>query len=104
MVNANQEKRLVYFHLNNGNTVVRTMEEKEIIHANTTGRNEGKQERINEFVLLFNEKYSEPQRIEKVPLTRKEERFFCLHGERKICPLNPDDEEEYQNLLRMEEE
>lgn len=96
MVNANQEKRLVYFHLSNGKTVTRTMEEKEIIKAKSL---HDEQQRIEEFVRLFNEKYFERQKIEYVKLSPSDERFSFLHHARTINPLTPDEEDEYQNLL-----
>ena len=38
LVNVNQDLCKVYFHLNNGKTVVRTMEASEIIAANRLRR------------------------------------------------------------------
>ena len=95
-VNTNQEKRLVYFHLANGKTVVRTMESKEIIKAKSS---HDEQQRIEEFVRLFNEKYSEPQKTEYVKLSTSDERFFFLRHMRTINTLNADEEDEYKNLL-----
>ena len=75
------------------------MEARDIIHANRIGNLEGKDAKVAEFVRLFNEKYAEPQVIMHVELSPSEQRFFQLHNERKICPLPPEDEEEYQRLL-----
>ena len=63
IVNSNQENGKVIFHLVNGKTVVRTMCASEIIMANTIGNRDGADARIAEYVRLFNERYSEPQKI-----------------------------------------
>jgi hypothetical protein len=99
LINAYQESGRVFFHLHNGKTVTRCMEARDIIHANRIGNLEGKDAKVAEFVRLFNEKYAEPQVIKHVELSPSEQRFFQLHNERKICPLPPEDEEEYQRLL-----
>ena len=69
IVNAIQDQEKVYFHMNNGKTIVRKMDAREIIKANTIGNREGKDARIAEYVRLFNEKYSEPQTITYVELS-----------------------------------
>lgn len=102
-VNANQLKEKVYFHLVNGKTLVRTMHACEIIKANRIGNLNGDDFRIEEYIRLFNEKYSEPQTIRYVELSESEKRFFELHNMRKICCLPPDEEEEYQELLNTDE-
>ena len=99
LVNVKQDQCKVYFHLDNGKTVVRTMEAGEIIAANRLRRTEGEDARIAEYARLFNEKYSEPQEIRNVELTDSDRRFFELHHMRSIGILTPDEEDEYQRLL-----
>lgn len=99
LVNVKQEQCKVYFHLNNGKTVVRTMEAGEIISANKLRRTEGEDARIAEYARLFNEKYSEPQEIRHVELTKSERRFFELHQMHSLGILTPDEEDEYYELL-----
>ena len=102
IVNSNQETGKVFFHLVNGNTVVRTMCASEIIKANTIGNREGEDARIAEYVRLFNEKYSEPQKITYVDPSESENRYFELHNMSRIFPLTPDDEEELEELENEE--
>ena len=99
LVNVKQDQCKVYFHLNNGKTVVRTMEAAEIIAANKLRRTEGEDARIAEYARLFNEKYSEPQEIRHVELTNSERRFFELHNMNSLGILTPDEEDEYYELL-----
>ena len=99
IVNAKQENGKVYFHLTNGKTVVRTMCAQEIATANRIRNTHGEEARIAEFVRLFNEKYSEPLNLTNVQLDEEDCRFFELHNIRKIYPLTPEEEEEYQILL-----
>lgn len=99
IVNANQEKGKVFFHLKNGKTIVRTMSQKEIATANYIRNTHGEEARISEFVRLFNERYSEPQNITNVELDEEERRFFELHNIRKIHPLTQEEEDEYNKLL-----
>ena len=98
IVNAIQDQEKVYFHMKNGKTVVRYMEAFEIIKANTIGHREGKDARIAEYVRLFNEKYSEPQKITYVKLSPGEERYFELYNKSKVIPLTPEEEEELKEL------
>ena len=102
IVNANQENGKVFFHLVNGKTVFRTMCASEIIKANTIGNRDGADARIAEYVRLFNEKYSEPQKITYVEPSESEKRYFKLHNMSRICPLTPDDEEELEELENEE--
>ena len=99
LVNVKQDQCKVYFHLNNGKTVARTMEACEIIAANRLRRTEGEDARIAEYARLFNEKYSEPQETRNVELTDSDRRFFELHHMRSIGILTPGEEDEYQRLL-----
>lgn len=100
LVNVKQDQCKVYFNLNNGKTVVRTMEATEIIAANKLRRTEGEDARIAEYARLFNEKYSEPQEIKYVDrLTASERRFFELHQMNSLGILTPDEEDEYYELL-----
>ena len=101
IVNDNQETGKVFFHLVNGKTVVRTMCASEIIKANTIGNREGADARIAEYVRLFNERYSEPQKITYVEPSESEKRYFELHNMSKVVPLTPDEEEE---LVELENE
>lgn len=102
IVNSNQETGKVFFHLVNGKTVVRTMCASEIISANTIGNREGEDARISEYVRLFNEKYSEPQKITYVDPSESEKRYFELHNMSRICPMTPDEEEELEELENEE--
>ena len=102
IVNSNQETGKVFFHLVNGKTVVRTMCASEIIKANTIGNREGADARIAEYVRLFNERYSEPQKITYVEPSESEKRYFELHNMSRICPLTPDEEEELEELENEE--
>lgn len=102
IVNTNQETGKVFFHLVNGKTVVRAMCASEIIRANTIGNREGADARIAEYVRLFNERYSEPQKITYVEPSASEKRYFELHNMSRICPLTPDEEEELEELENEE--
>ena len=102
IVNSNQEKGKVFFHMVNGKTVVRTMCASEIIKANTIGNREGEDARIAEYVRLFNERYSEPKKITYVDLSSSEKRYFELHNMSKVVPLTPDEEEELEELKNEE--
>ena len=102
IVNSNQEKGKVFFHLVNGKTVVRTMCASEIIRANTIGNREGEDARIAEYVRLFNERYSDPQKITYVEPSESEKRYFELYNKSRICPLIPDEEEELGELENEE--
>ena len=99
IVNAKQENGKVFFHLNNGKTVVRTMCSTEIATANLIRNTHGEEARIAEFVRLFNERYAEPQNIKNVELDEEERRFFELHNIKEVCPLTPEEEDEYNKLL-----
>ena len=102
IVNTNQEKGKVFFHMVNGKTVVRTMCASEIIKANTIGNRDGADARIAEYVRLFNERYSEPQKITYVELSASEKRYFEFHNMSRICPMTPDEEEELEELENEE--
>ena len=102
IVNSNQEKGKVFFHMVNGKTVVRTLCASEIIKANTIGNREGEDVRIAEYVRLFNERYSEPKKITYVDLSSSEKRYFELHNMSKVVPLTPDEEEELEELKNEE--
>ena len=102
IVNSNQETGKVFFHLVNGKTVVRTMCASEIIKANTIGNRDGADARIAEYVSLFNERYSEPQKITYVEPSESEKRYFELHNMSRICPLTPDEDEELEELENEE--
>ena len=99
IVNANQEKGKVFFHLKNGKTIVRTMSQNEIVTANYIRNNYGEEARISEFVRLFNERYAEPQNIKNVELDEEERRFFELHDIKEVYTLTPEEEDEYNKLI-----
>lgn len=99
IVNANQEKGKVFFHMNDGKTIVRTMSQKEIATANYIRNNYGEEARIAEFVRLFNEKYSEPQNLTNVELDEEERRFFELHNIKDVYTLTPEEEDECNRLI-----
>ena len=98
IVNAKQENGKVFFHLNDGKTIVRTMCAQEIATANRIRNTHGEEARIAEFVRLFNEKYSDAQNLKNVELDAEERRFFELHNIRKIHPLTPEEEYEYNRI------
>lgn len=102
IVNSNQETGKVFFHMVNGKTVVRTMCTSEIIMANTIGNRDGADARIAEYVRLFNERYSEPQKITYVEPSESEKRYFELYNMGRICPLTPKEEEELEELENEE--
>lgn len=98
MVNANQERGMVYFHMVDNKTIVRTMSASDIRKANTVGNRQGEEARKEEYVRLFNEKYSEPQSISNVELSAQEKRYFELHNMSKVFPLDAEQEEELKSL------
>ena len=100
MINANQEKGKVFFHMADGKTIIRTMSASEIRKANTIGNREGEDARIAEYVRLFNEQYSEPQTVGNVELSASEKRYFELHNMSKVMPLDAEQEEELKNLAK----
>ena len=100
MINANQEKGKVFFHMADGKTIIRTMSASEIRKANTIGSREGEDARIDEYVRLFNEQYSEPQTVGNVELSASEKRYFELHNMSKVMPLNAEQEEELNELAK----
>ena len=101
IVNANQEKGKVFFHMKDGKTIVRTMSQNEIATANRIRNNYGEEARISEFVRLFNERYAEPQNITNVELDEEERRFFELHNLKEVYPLTTEEEDEYNKLLNQ---
>ena len=98
MVNANQERGTAYFHMVDNKTIVRTMSASEIRKANTIGNRQGEEARKEEYVRLFNEKYSEPQSISNVELSAQEKRYFELRNMSKVFPLDAEQEEELKSL------
>ena len=102
IVNSNQETGKVFFNMVNGKTVVRTMCASEIIRANTIGNRDGEDARIAEYVRLFNERYSEPQKITYVEPSESEKRYFKLYNMGRILPLTPEEEEELEELEKEE--
>ena len=100
IINANQESGKVFFHLKNGKTVIRTMYASDIIKANTIGHRKGEDARIEEYVRLFNEQYSEPQEITYVELSASEKRYFELQNMSKVMPLDAEQEEELKELAK----
>ena len=102
IVNSNQETGKVFFNMVNGKTVVRTMCASEIIRANTIGNRDGADARIAEYVRLFNERYSEPQKITYVGLSESDKRYFELYNMGRICPLTPEEEEQLEGLENEE--
>ena len=100
MINANQEKGKVLFHMTNGKTIIRKMSPSEIRKANTIGNREGEDARIAEYIRLFNEQYSEPQTVANVELSASEKRYFELHNMSKVMPLDAEQEEELKELAK----
>lgn len=100
MINANQEKGKVFFHMADGKTIIRTMSASEIRKANTIGSREGEDARIDEYVRLFNEQYSEPQTVANVELSASEKRYFELHNMSKVMPLDAEQEDELKELAK----
>ena len=98
IVNTNQEKGKVFFHMVDGKTIIRTMSASEIRKANTIGNREGEDARIAEYVRLFNEQYLEPQSISNVELSAQEKRYFELRNMSKVFPLDAQQEEELKSL------
>ena len=100
MINANQEKGKVFFHMADGKTIIRTMSASEIRKAKTIGNREGEDARIAEYVRLFNEQYSEPQTVANVELSASEKRYFELHNMSKVMPLDAEQEDELKELAK----
>ena len=100
MINANQEKGKVFFHMTDGKTIIRTMSASGIRKANTIGNREGEDSRIAEYVRQPNEQYSEPQTVANVELSASEKRYFELHNMSKVMPLDAEQEEELKELAK----
>lgn len=100
IVNANQEKGKVFFHMADGKTIIRTMSASEIRNANTIGNREGEDARIAEYTRLFNEQYSEPQTVANVELSASEKRYFELQNMSKVFPLDAEQEEEFKEFAK----
>ena len=101
IVNANQEKGKVFFHMTDGKTVTRTMSASEIRKANTIGNRQGEDARIAEYVRLFNEQYSEPQTVANIVLSESDKRYFELQNMSKVFPLDAEQEEEFKEFAKM---
>ena len=100
IVNTNQEKGKVFFHMVDGKTIIRTMIASEIRKANTIGNREGEDARIAEYVRLFNEQYSEPQTVANVELSASDKRYFELQNMSKVFPLDVEQEAELKELAK----
>ena len=100
IVNTNQEKGKVFFHMVDGKTIIRTMSASEIRKANTIGNREGEDARIAEYVRLFNEQYSEPQSVANVELSASDKRYFELQNMSKVFQLDAEQEEELKELAK----
>ena len=100
IVNTNQEKAKVFFHMVDGKTIIRTMSASEIRKANTIGNREGEDARIAEYVRLFNEQYSEPQTVANVELSASDKRYFELQNMSKVFPLDAEQEAELKELAK----
>ena len=100
IVTANQENGKVFFHMNDGKTIVRTMSQNEIATANYIRNTHGEEARIAEFVRLFNERYAEPQNITNVELDEEERRFFEQNNNKEVYPLTPEKENEYNKIKK----
>ena len=90
----------MFFHMLNGKTVIRTMYASDIRKANSIGHREGEDARIEEYVRLFNEQYSEPQTVANVELSASEKRYFELHNMSKVMPLDAEQEAELNELAK----
>lgn len=99
-VNANQETGKVFFHMINSKTIVRTIDKSEIRIANTVTRRNGAVAGMEEYIRLFNEKYSEPQTFGNVELSASEKRYFELHNMSKVMPLDAEQEDELNELAK----
>lgn len=102
LINTNQEKGKVFFHMVNGETIVRTMSASEIRKANTIGSRQGEEARKAEYVRLFNKQYSEPQTVANVELSESDKRYFELKNMSKVFPLDAEQEEELKELANQD--
>ena len=102
LINTNQEKGKVFFHMVNGETIVRTMSASEICKANTIGSRQGEEARKAEYVRLFNEQYSEPQTVANVELSETDKRYFELKNMSKVFPLDAEQEEKLKELANQD--
>jgi hypothetical protein len=98
-IKENQESGRVFIHLTDGQTICRVMSTKEVRKAQKIRLREGIEAFKNEIARLFNDSYSKPQAVRKVPVDQNEERFWTLHNMRKIGSLPSEEELEYQLLL-----
>lgn len=98
LVNEYQESGRVFIHLFDGRTIRRTMTSKEVQMAQRIRAREGIDAFKAEIARLFNEKYSEPQRANRV-VAAEDEQLFMLHMKKDIIPLTEDEEIEYRYLL-----
>ena len=102
LINTNQEKGKVFFHMVNGETIVRTMSASEIRKANTIGSRQGEEARKAEYVRLFNEQYSEPQTVCNVELSESDKRYFELQNMSKVFPLDAEQKEKLKELANQD--
>jgi len=100
LINENIDRKQVFVHLFSTNKpIIRTIDGSELHHFTNIRSHEGMSAAKAYMCDLINEKYLAPQHIEKVKLSKKEERFFELHNMRKLGILDAEQEDEYQALL-----
>lgn len=100
-VNEYQESGRVFIHLNDGRTICRMMTSKEVQTAQRIRAREGMKAFKTEIARLFNGKYREAQRANRVT-TAEDEQLGLLRTKRDIIQLTEDEEFEYQHLLNQD--
>lgn len=101
LINENIDRKQVYIHLHSTNKpIVRTIEGSEIHRFANVRSHEGMAEAKAYICALINEKYLEPQHIERVQLSRDEERFFELRAMDKLGILDEAQSKEYEILTK----
>ena len=101
LVNEYQESGRVFVHLNNGETICRTMTSREVQAAQRIRASEGMLAFKTEIARLFNKQYRETKRANRAT-TAEDEHFNLLRVKRDIIPLTEDEEIEYQNLINKD--
>ncbi|MBQ2007101.1 MAG: hypothetical protein II236_00280 [Alistipes sp.] len=81
LVNENVDAKRIFIHLHSSNKpIIRTIEGREIHRFTNIRATEGMESAKQYICDLINEKYSEPQVIEKVKPSKSDEAYFERHA------------------------
>lgn len=81
LVSENLDAKRIFIHLHSSNKpIVRTIEGREIHRFTNIRATEGMESAKQYICDLINEKYSEPQVIKKVELSKSDEAYFERHA------------------------